>query len=213
MTGDVLTHGLFAVDDLPIGPQQSGSFWTRGPWWSCRRGAALRISPAWRRAGAVRSPALRAGGAPRPHPVPVLRAPHLHDRPADRQLDLAVELVGRAVRLDRVPGHGLVGRLGPRPAVGAGETDGVRAHGTGCARHHIVSIIMWSPRPQRSVPAALVHELGEGRTSAPTRSSPSDRASAASCAATSPSHRASRVRPSAEGCTTTRRRSAGSGSR
>ena len=46
-----------------------------------------------------------SGQAVRPAPdaLPLLRAPHLHDRAADGELDLAVELGRRPVRLDGVP--------------------------------------------------------------------------------------------------------------
>jgi hypothetical protein len=55
---------------------------------------------------------VRAGGPACTDPGPVLGAPHLDDRPADGELHLAVQLGCRTVRLDRVPGVDLDGRVG-----------------------------------------------------------------------------------------------------
>jgi hypothetical protein len=54
--------------------------------------------------------ALRARGATSPDPLPRLRSPHLDDGAADGQLHLPVELGRRPVRLDGVPGIGVLCR-------------------------------------------------------------------------------------------------------
>ena len=72
--------------------------------------------------------AVRTGGAPGAHPRPLLRAPHLDDRPADGELDLAVELGRGPVRLHGVPWAAVLRRMPVRPSVGAGEPHRVGLH-------------------------------------------------------------------------------------
>src|SRR4051794_36996982 len=72
--------------------------------------------------------AVGAGGTAHTHAGPLLRPPDLDDRPADRQLDLPVELGGGPVRLDGMPGVDLDGGERARPPVRTCESDGVLVH-------------------------------------------------------------------------------------
>ena len=123
-------EGTDSVQALIVGREITGlsAISGRKPTRWRRRPGAERVS-----SGPVVRPAViraHSGQAVRPDadPRPLLRAPHLDDRPADGELDLAVELAAGAVRLHCVPRAAVLRRMPVRPSVGAGEPHRVGLH-------------------------------------------------------------------------------------